>query len=564
MALYNVLPSFGVYRSVNYLHTLTLVLCLTCLTSMAVADTEEEHPGSDLDTLLRDLTSASFREAADILEQLEILGGRSVLPLMESLAEGSLHYDAESLQLISVTGSGTDSVGVDVMTGLPVVGLASFDLQRIRVNNRLRVVVRDATARINLMQGDVDQRRLAAREMLRNLDASTVVLLHEALEAEEDRVVRDYLELGVAMDVVARGIAGSEAEMIDARVAAARALSGRLESPVRNLLRNLLNDPAASEMHPEVHEAITSTLTAIERRMTWYGYIEELFYGLSMGSILLLAAVGLAVTFGVMGVINMAHGEMLMIGAYTTYVVQMLMPGLIGYSIWAAIPAAFVVAGLVGIFIQRFVIRYLHGRPLETLLATFGISLILQQAVRTIFSPLNRRVVSPDWMSGTWDINPVLSITWNRLYILVFAIIVFMALLYILKKTSLGLQVRAVAQNRAMAKAMGIRTDRVDALTFGLGSGIAGMAGVALSQITNVGPNLGQAYIIDSFMVVVFGGVGNLLGTLVGAFSLGVATKFMEPYAGAVLAKILILVFIVVFIQFRPQGLFPHKGRSAE
>ncbi|MGD8592765.1 MAG: urea ABC transporter permease subunit UrtB, partial [Gammaproteobacteria bacterium] len=288
------------------------------------------------------------------------------------------------------------------------------------------------------------------------------------------------------------------------------------------------------------------------------------FFGLSLGSVLLLAAIGLAITFGVMGVINMAHGELIMLGAYTTYVIQQLMPNHIGISVLIAIPAAFIVAGLVGIAIERGVIRFLYGRPLETLLATFGISLILQQLVRSIFSPLNRSVETPAWMSGTWEINSALSLTYNRLYIVLFSIIVFFALLLVLKKTVLGLQVRAVAQNRAMARAMGVRSEWVDALTFGLGSGIAGVAGVALSQLTNVGPNMGQGYIIDSFMVVVFGGVGNLWGTFVGAMSLGVVNKYLEPYSGAVMAKILVLVFIILFIQKRPRGLFPQKGRAAE
>lgn len=265
-----------------------------------------------------------------------------------------------------------------------------------------------------------------------------------------------------------------------------------------------------------------------------------------------------------MGVINMAHGEMLMLGAYTTYVIQQAMPGLIAHSLWLAIPAAFLVAASVGILIQRLVIRHLNGRPLETLLATFGISLILQQTVRVVFSPLNQRVVSPEWMSGSIEINPVLSLTNNRLFIFFFALIILALLMFILKKTSLGLNVRAVSQNRNMAKAMGIRTEWVDAMTFGLGSGIAGIGGVALSQLTNVGPNLGQAYIVDSFMVVVFGGAGNLLGTVVGAFSLGTARMFIEPSMGAVLANILFLLFIIVFIQFRPKGLFPQRGRAAE
>jgi len=272
----------------------------------------------------------------------------------------------------------------------------------------------------------------------------------------------------------------------------------------------------------------------------------------------------LAITFGVMGVINMAHGELIMIGAYTTYVVQLLMPNSIEYSLFVAIPAAFVVSGLVGIAIERGVIRFLYGRPLETLLATFGISLVLQQAVRSIFSPLNRSVETPSWMAGSIEINPLLSLTESRLYIIFFCLFVFVALSLVMKRTRLGLQVRAVSQNRAMARAMGVRSEWVDAMTFGLGSGVAGVAGVALSQLTNVGPNLGQAYIIDSFMVVVFGGVGNLWGTLVAGLSLGLANKVMEPWAGAVLAKILVLVFIILFIQKRPRGLFPQRGRAAE
>ena len=253
----------------------------------------------------------------------------------------------------------------------------------------------------------------------------------------------------------------------------------------------------------------------------------------------------------------------MMIGAYTTYVMQLLLPNDIGASLILAIPAAFIVSGLFGIVIERGVIRFLYGRPLETLLATFGLSLILQQLVRNIFSPLNRSVSTPEWMSGSWQISDALSLTLNRMYIVVFALVVFAVLMLVMKKTLLGLQVRAVAQNRQMARAMGVRTSWVDALTFGLGSGIAGIAGVALSQLTNVGPNLGQAYIVDSFMIVVFGGVGNLWGTLVGAMSLGVANKFLEPWSGAVLAKILVLVFIILFIQKKPLGLFPQKGRSS-
>jgi urea transport system permease protein len=263
----------------------------------------------------------------------------------------------------------------------------------------------------------------------------------------------------------------------------------------------------------------------------------------------------------------MAHGEMVMIGAYVTFVVQEWIrvnnPGLFDWSLAIAIPLAFLVAGAVGVAIERGIIRFLYGRPLETLLATWGLSLILQQLVRTIFGPTNREVGAPAWMAGSFEIGQ-LSITYNRLYIFIFSMLVFAMLLFVLRFTRFGLEMRAVTQNRPMAASMGIRTSRVDALTFGLGSGIAGMAGVALAQIDNVSPNLGQGYIIDSFLVVVFGGVGNLFGTLVGAMTLGIANKFLEPYAGAVLGKIILLVLIILFIQKRPRGLFALKGRAVE
>jgi len=320
-------------------------------------------------------------------------------------------------------------------------------------------------------------------------------------------------------------------------------------------------------MPSEVRQAVTAAQTSIRDRLAMWSAVQNAWYGLSLGSVLLLAAIGLAITFGVMGIINMAHGEMVMIGAYVTFVVQQLIrtydPALFDYSLLIAVPLAFVVSGVVGIAIERTIIRFLYGRPLETLLATWGLSLILQQAVRTIFGPTNKDVGNPSWMSGAVDFGGI-TVTYNRLWIICFTLAVFVALLGMLRYTRLGLEMRAVTQNRAMAAAMGIRTATIDALTFGLGSGIAGIAGVALSQIDNVSPNLGQGYIIDSFMVVVFGGVGNLWGTLVGAFTLGIANKFLEPYAGAVLGKIAILVFIILFIQKRPRGMFALKGRAVE
>jgi urea transport system permease protein len=323
------------------------------------------------------------------------------------------------------------------------------------------------------------------------------------------------------------------------------------------------------DLDPELRKAAGDALASIDNRLRLTGIAANFFQGISLGSILLLAAIGLAITFGVMGVINMAHGEMIMVGAYTAYVVQQvfrtfLPAGLIDLYLVLAVPVAFLFAGLLGVILERTLIRFLYGRPLETLLATWGVSLIMQQAVRSVFGSPNKEVANPSWMTGGFDLLGGFTVTWNRLYIIVFCFAVLGGLAVILYRTSFGLHMRAVTQNRDMAAAMGIRTARVDALTFGLGSGIAGMAGVALSQIGNVSPNLGSIYIVDSFLVVVFGGVGNLMGTLVGALTLGIINKLLEPVAGAILGKILVLVAIILFIQRRPRGLFALRGRTAE
>jgi urea transport system permease protein len=394
---------------------------------------------------------------------------------------------------------------------------------------------------------------VAVEELLDKPEPEHAALFERLLADETDDRVREAMQAGLALARL------SDTDPAVRRQAVAD-VADSLAAPVRNALTRL----AADDPDADVRDDAVVALAKIEERVRFYGHVETLFFGLSAGSVLVLAAIGLAITFGVMGVINMAHGELIMLGAYTTYLIQQLMPDMIGLSILLSIPAAFIVSGLVGIAIERGVIRFLYGRPLETLLATFGISLILQQLVRTLISPQNVPVSNPEFLSGLWQINPMLALTYNRLYIFIFCLLVFAALFFVLKKTRLGLQVRAVSQNRGMARAMGVRSARVDALTFGLGSGIAGIAGVALSQLTNVGPNLGQAYIVDSFMVVVFGGVGNLWGTLIGGLGLGIANKLMEPWAGAVLAKILVLVFIIMFIQKRPRGLFPQKGRAAE
>ena len=532
---------------------ITLFLALVPFANAEDAETETNLSPEVLE-LLNQLTNAGYKGSIPILEALEAKAGEAMLPVFKIMLAGDLYYQKADKSLLAVQSIDGKKRYSDVFTGENLGEFSSGAISKIKVNNKLRGVLRQAISRIQLNASKASTREQAIISLLSELDESIIDTLKQRQKVEEDDDVLEIMDVAFAMYQLQHG---SDTE---SRVQAVVLLEQRLENEVRNLLNRIKQD----EEDARVKAAAVRALKTIEQRVENFQFIDKLFFGLSLGSVLLLAAIGLAITFGVMGVINMAHGEMIMLGAYTTYVVQLLMPNSIDYSIWVAIPAAFIVSGAVGILIERGVIRHLHGRPLETLLATFGISLILQQLVRTVFSPLNRQVESPSWMSGSVDLNPVLSLTLNRLYILAFALLVFGLLLMILNKTSLGLNVRAVAQNRNMAKAMGIRTDRVDALTFGLGSGIAGMAGVALSQLTNVGPNLGQAYIIDSFMVVVFGGVGNLWGTLVAGFSLGIANKFIEPITGAVLASILVLVFIILFIQKRPKGLFPQKGRAAE
>jgi len=503
--------------------------------------------------LYEQLTGAKLSEVVPILKQLEDSRDENFLSLIQEMVDGNLYYDKTTLALRVINKVDGVKIVTDPLTGA-TLEVETGNLKKIRVNNSVRVYIRGASARVQLTQGNAKQRFGAVRDLFAKMDADTLQLITELRVTESSKKVQGAMDLVIAMDQAKQG---TDPEL---RVAAINLLATSLEPDVRNLL-TALADPADETI---VGISARAAVEGIEGKVAFYNKVDTLFFGLSLGSVLLLAAIGLAITFGVMGVINMAHGEMIMLGAYTTYVIQLLLPNAIDISIWVAIPAAFLVSGAMGVLIERTVIRFLHGRPLETLLATFGISLILQQLVRTIFSPLNRQVNTPSWMSGQLEINPVLFLTLNRFYIFVFALLVFVSLVVLLNKTNLGLHVRAVSQNRNMARAMGIKTAKVDALTFGLGSGIAGIAGVALSQLTNVGPNLGQSYIIDSFMVVVFGGVGNLLGTLVAAFTLGIANKIFEPITGAVLASILVLVFIILFIQKRPQGLFPQRGRAAE
>jgi len=511
---------------------------------------------AELRNLINALGEGGYKETEAQISAIAATGDPAAAPVLEALEAGNV-YVRKSDGLVFIT----EKVGrtfnlIDPLTGEIVEeGVASGAIEKVRVNNRLRRAVRSALGALTLMSPNPATRREAATATFQSADPDSIELIETALAAEKDVAIAKLLR-------EARAAAVLKSDRPDEEKA--DAVTVIAERGDRDSLSLLL--PLTSTEGP-IGAAATSAVSTINSQLALWDGAQNVWYGISLGSVLLLAAIGLAITFGVMGVINMAHGEMVMLGAYTTFVVQELIrnnaPWMFDSSLFIAVPLAFLVAGAVGVAIERGIIRFLYGRPLETLLATWGISLILQQAVRTIFGPTNRQVGTPSWMSGYFDIGLV-QITYNRLAIVIFSLIVFFLLMVVLKRTPFGLKMRAVTQNRPMASAMGIRTPWVDALTFGLGSGIAGMAGVALSQIDNVSPNLGQSYIIDSFMVVVFGGVGNLWGTLVGALTLGIANKFLEPYAGAVLGKILVLVFIILFIQKRPRGLFALRGRAVE
>ncbi|WP_315838648.1 urea ABC transporter permease subunit UrtB [Bradyrhizobium prioriisuperbiae] len=495
----------------------------------------------------------SFSDTEEAVTALAASGNPQAYPIISALQEGRLIADLKSKKVYIKQ---PDGKIVEAATGA-VAPDAPAALDAVRLNNRLRRSVVAVVSSLTLASPDPAKRILAAQSVFKTHDVSDLPAIESALQKETNSAAKRAFASARAAILLFKPDA-TEADKIEA-IATVRA---RGDQEALALLSGL---PA--ETSPAVVRTAASAVSSIQSSLAIWSTAQNAWYGVSLGSVLLLAAIGLAITFGVMGVINMAHGEMVMIGAYVTFVVQEVIrtryPGLFDYSLLIAVPLAFVVAGLIGILIERSIIRFLYGRPLETLLATWGISLVLQQAVRTAFGPTNREVGNPSWMSGAFEIGQ-LTITYNRLWIVCFTLAVFVILLGMLRYTSLGLEMRAVTQNRRMAASMGIATSRVDALTFGLGSGIAGIAGVALSQIDNVSPNLGQSYIIDSFMVVVFGGVGNLWGTLVGALTLGIANKFLEPVAGAVLGKIAILVLIILFIQKRPRGLFALKGRSVE
>ena len=521
------------------------VLLIVCLSLPAFAGAFEDAVAK--------FANDEFSDTEEAIGTVATSGNPLAFPIISALQDGRLSADPDTKKVYFTQDNGKV---IDAATGAAVDKLPD-GAAAVRLNNRLRRTVEAALGGLTLSSPDPAKRIAAAQSVFKTHDETMLPMVDGALAKETDKGAKLAFKEARAAILLFKPDA-TDAEKLEAIAT----IQSRGDQEALALLTGLGNDQP-----PAIAKAAANATSSIQSSLAVWSAVQNAWYGVSLGSVLLLAAIGLAITFGVMGVINMAHGEMVMIGAYVTFVVQEIIrtsfPGLFDYSLLIAVPLAFIVAGAIGVVIERTIIRFLYGRPLETLLATWGLSLVLQQAVRTVFGPTNQEVGNPSWMSGAFQLGQI-SITYNRLWILCFTMAVFVILLAMLRYTALGLEMRAVTQNRRMAASMGIATSRVDALTFGLGSGIAGIAGVALSQIDNVSPNLGQSYIIDSFMVVVFGGVGNLWGTLVGAFTLGIANKFLEPVAGAVLGKIAILVLIILFIQKRPRGLFALKGRAVE
>lgn len=448
-----------------------------------------------------------------------------------------------------------DDKGFDPVTGAEVK--VPEDAEDVINNNMMRGELDTALAALKLFSKDEKVRADAIKVLASGSDESRLPLIEKAYAAETVAALKTELEMVRATILLS---SSDKAKRLEA--------AARLSGSNNPISKTVLIARLAEEDDAEVKSALQASLRKVESALAWGDKLGAVFSGVSLGSILLLVALGLAITYGLMGVINMAHGELMMIGAYATYVVQGLfqkyLPGLFDWYLLAAVPAAFMASALMGAALERGVIRFLYGRPLETLLATWGISLMLQQLVRSIFGAQNVGVENPVWMSGGVQVLGNLSLPWNRLVIIGFAIAVLLAMAWLIGKTRLGLFVRGVTQNRPIASCMGVNTARVDTYAFALGSGIAGLAGCALSQVGNVGPDLGQGYIVDAFMVVVLGGVGQLAGTVYAAMGLGILNKFLEGWTGAVLAKIAVLVLIIIFIQKRPQGIFAMKGRSAE
>ncbi len=537
------------------------LLAAAFMPANAQSSTTDEDPFAQA---VQALDARKFSDKAAAINALGALGDERAIDILQAFADGRLYRRKVDKLVIIGDRDGDGYRLTSPLTGELAGTVGSRDIKKIVANNKLRGQIRGVLGQLALFSANADVRLEAARNVIASPTDDALAQLKRARDRETVARNRETLETGIAVLELA-----SDDRAL--RLAAVATLADRSDPEIKSALEQRLLEVDGQFVEPDsdVRAALREAVDDIDDRLALFGLAENLIFGLSLGSVLLLAAIGLAITFGVMGVINMAHGEMIMLGAYTTFIVQEIFrssmpPEIFGMYVLVSIPAAFLVAAAFGVLIERGCIRFLYGRPLETLLATWGVSLILQQLVRTLFGANNREVANPDWISGAVAFGGGVSVTVNRIYIIIFCIMVVAALAAFIRYSRFGLQMRAVTQNRGMASAMGIRTGQVDALTFALGSGIAGVAGVALSQISNVSPNLGQNFIVDSFMIVVFGGVGSLWGTIVGAFSLGIVNKFLEPVSGAILGKVVVLVIVILFIQKRPRGLFALKGRAAE
>jgi len=539
------------------LRTLRCAFAVAGIALIAASAQGTAHAASAIPpALVHDLALGENDEKIKAMGQLAASGDEGALELLLALQAGEVQTAGEVVLRVK------DGAAIDLATGGKVDPLPQ-SREDVVLNNRVRRELGSAIAALKLASPDRAARLEAAKTLQSGADQEMLPVIQRALAKEQDPDIKALLTLTQA--TVQMGSADKAT-----RIAAIRTLAASKDPNTKTLLLPLLEKKGSDFAEPDsdVRAEAELSLRAIESSLATGEMVGRVFSGVSLGSVLLLAALGLAITYGLMGVINMAHGELMMIGAYATYVIQNLfrshLPGAFDWYLVAAVPASFAASALVGMALERSVIRFLYGRPLETLLATWGISLILIQTMRTVFGAQNVQVENPAWMSGGIHLFSNLVLPWSRIVIIGFAAAVVLLIAGLLTRTRLGLFVRGVTQNRSMASCLGVPTVRVDTYAFGLGSGIAGLAGCALSQIGNVGPDLGQSYIVDSFMVVVLGGVGQLAGTVYAAMGLGIVNKFLEGWAGAVVAKIAILVFIIVFIQKRPQGLFALKGRMAD
>lgn len=435
--------------------------------------------------------------------------------------------------------------------------LPAGQLQKVEISRPERLILNVVLPYLNLTSHDPQKRIMAYGQLVNAPDPDRIALLEKALRQETDpgartagREVLFQMKLdGTASEPEAKAYIDS--------------LDRNWGENVGLILKNYQekgNVVSARTYAAEKVKELESLQSRIDKA-------QNLFSGISLGSILILIALGLAIVYGLAGIINMAHGEFLMIGAYTTFCMQSLFIETLGVKsdlyFWVSLPASFVVAGLFGLVLERLVIRHLYARPLESLLATWGVSLIMVQTARSIFGDLTA-VKAPAFLAGGWQLMPHLVLPFNRLFIIGLTIVVVSLTYLMLYRSRLGIRIRAVTQNRTMSACLGVETRRVDAITFFLGSGLAGLAGCAMTLIGNVVPDMGQTYIVDSFLVVVTGGVGKIAGAIVSGLGIGFLTKVLESFYEAVYGKVLILALIVIFLQFKPRGLFPDKGRIAE